>query len=429
MLWTLRSPSVRHLQPCLARKLSFTPNSRLPRITKDAVREIPPSTSFREQVARSAAPKSFTSEIKTPPVRNQVIVFLVGSFAVYSIAAEQCNVETAKWTKKLSGSSLIWKVREPTSEELRKAKRLELGRKLQAGLSSLKDMTEGWSQTMRGLAVWSYIQVFQPILDAGDGKRTCWAIGGVNTLVWAAWQVPKFQPFMMKHFAHNPLSGISYTLLTSMFSHRSFLHLLFNCMALASFGKSSGVAASVHLMKEQAKNPHGIQETDVTWHFLAFYMSAGLFSGMTSHVMTSKVLYPRMIARLTSKAKPVDAAAVAKTSETITETSEKTILPSLGASGAIYAAVTLTALAFPHTEIALMIPPSFPIPIQWGVGGIVALDVIGALRGWRFFDHWAHLGGAAFGAWYYNYGPHMWNSVRATHLEASQKVQRPEKTD
>lgn len=65
-------------------------------------------------------------------------------------------------------------------------------------------------------------------------------------------------------------------------------------------------------------------------------------------------------------------------------TSKETILPSLGASGAIYAAVTLTAMAFPHTEIALMIPPSFPIPIQWGVGGLVAIDIIGALRGWRY---------------------------------------------
>lgn len=61
----------------------------------------------------------------------------------------------------------------------------------------------------------------------------------------------------------------------------------------------------------------------------------------------------------------------------------QTILPSLGASGAIYSAVALTAMAFPHTEIALMIPPSFPIPIQWGVGALVVVDIVGALRGWR----------------------------------------------
>ena len=66
-----------------------------------------------------------------------------------------------------------------------------------------------------------------------------------------------------------------------------------------------------------------------------------------------------------------------------TSDSVKKILPSLGASGAIYAAVTLTAFAFPETEISLIFPPTNPIPIQWGVGGLVLLDVLGALRGWR----------------------------------------------
>lgn len=70
---------------------------------------------------------------------------------------------------------------------------------------------------MRSLAVWGYIQVFQPILDAPDGKRACWAIGVVNAAIWAAWQIPRLRPTMMKHFTHNPLSGLSYTLITSMF--------------------------------------------------------------------------------------------------------------------------------------------------------------------------------------------------------------------
>lgn len=29
------------------------------------------------------------------------------------------------------------------------------------------------------------------------------------------------------------------------------------------------------------------------------------------------------------------------------------------------------------------------------------------------FDHWAHLGGAAFGAVYFKYGPDLWNNMRA----------------
>jgi rhomboid-like protein len=30
----------------------------------------------------------------------------------------------------------------------------------------------------------------------------------------------------------------------------------------------------------------------------------------------------------------------------------------------------------------------------------------------RFFDHFAHLGGAVFGAIYYAYGPQFWNWLR-----------------
>jgi rhomboid-like protein len=90
-----------------------------------------------------------------------------------------------------------------------------------------------------------------------------------------------------------------------------------------------------------------------------------------------------MVAQLSKEAKPVVAAATEQATKATTNTAN-TILPSLGASGAIYATVTLTALAFPHTEISLIIPPSFPIPIQWGVGAFVGLDILGALRGWRY---------------------------------------------
>ena len=59
------------------------------------------------------------------------------------------------------------------------------------------------------------------------------------------------------------------------------------------------------------------------------------------------------------------------------------ILPSLGASGAIYAAVTMTALAFPDAHVSPLLLPSVEIPAQWGVGTLVLMDIIGVLRGWR----------------------------------------------
>lgn len=59
------------------------------------------------------------------------------------------------------------------------------------------------------------------------------------------------------------------------------------------------------------------------------------------------------------------------------------ILPSLGASGAIYATATMTACGFPDSQLALFIPPTFPINIQYGIGGLMMIDVIGVMRGWR----------------------------------------------
>jgi len=61
-----------------------------------------------------------------------------------------------------------------------------------------------------------------------------------------------------------------------------------------------------------------------------------------------------------------------------------TILPSLGASGAIYSTVIMSTLAFPDAEVSLVFPPTPSFPIQYGVGGLVLLDCIGILRGWRY---------------------------------------------
>lgn len=94
---------------------------------------------------------------------------------------------------------------------------------------------------------------------------------------------------MMKgSFTHNPLSGKSYTMLTSTFSHKSFLHLLFNSMALTGFGtfKNSfvpvgpglmlsviGSATCEYLIREQGNSPLRMQESTIQYHLIAFLIS------------------------------------------------------------------------------------------------------------------------------------------------------------
>jgi len=253
----------------------------------------------------------------------------------------------------------------------------------------------------------------QRYFDAPDVKRMCWNICAINGAIWLAWKVPRLTPLMNVSFMHQPRSGRSYTLLTSMFSHRGFFHLLFNCVALISFASS----ASQYLAIEQAKSPTPLRESSSKWHMLAFFVSAGLFSGLVSHTVSATVLYPRLISQLASSEAAAVTTAVAKTATSKT----LDLLPSLGASGAVYAALTLTALGFPDAQIALIFPPTYPFPIQYGVTGLVIIDMIGALRGWRYMDHFAHLGGAAFGVFYYAYGPRFWDFMRTAH-DRSQPV-------
>lgn len=411
----------RYLLPCIhpsSRSFVHSLPRNFPRIgrftSEKSFQSTPPT--FRDQVARSTEVESFSSRFPRPTIRNQVLFFVGGSLLAYSIAASQTEVDTEYWSKHLVSVSHRWTPRPPTTEEMRKAQYLELGKYLQTQVNQLKDTLAEWPLALRNLALSVYVQAAQSYLDAPEGRRLCWLICGVNTAIYLVWKIPRLAPFMTRTFTHHPLSGRSYTLLTSMFSHKSFIHLLANSMALASFGS----AATHYFTLEQLKHGEHQQEATAKWHFLAFFISAGLFSGLVSHTAACKVLFPRLVNQFTASAVIKNSPAATAISSTAVKTATaapREILPSLGASGAIYAAVTVSALAFPDAQVSLIFPPFVSIPIQAGVGGLVILDMIGIIRGWRMFDHYAHLGGAAFGAIYYMYGPQWWTFMRGEYQQ------------
>ncbi len=61
---------------------------------------------------------------------TESLKFLVfGAFVTFSVAAKAANADTAYWSKKLSESgTIIWKVRPPTSDEMRRARYYHLGK-------------------------------------------------------------------------------------------------------------------------------------------------------------------------------------------------------------------------------------------------------------------------------------------------------------
>ncbi|XP_046393870.1 presenilins-associated rhomboid-like protein, mitochondrial [Ischnura elegans] len=179
-----------------------------------------------------------------------------------------------------------------------------------------------------------------------EGQRLFYPICLANCFVFLAWRVPSFQTTMVKYFCSNPCSRVlCWPMLLSTFSHYSALHLVANMYVLHSF--STGAVAS--LGKEQ---------------FLGFYLSAGVISSFTSYLHKVSIASNSL---------------------------------SLGASGAIMAILGYVCTVHPDTKLGIIFLPMYSFSADTAIKVIVALDAIGVIMGWRFFDHAAHLGGALFG--------------------------------
>ncbi|KAH9167393.1 hypothetical protein EDB89DRAFT_129881 [Lactarius sanguifluus] len=406
------------------RPFSFSSKLRFPRNAPLQSGVVP---SFREQIARTSPVRSFADAVKYPVIGKHIIFVLGASALVYVVAAHNTNVETKVWTTYLV-SQRRWSTAAPTTGDMRYAQAQILLKRFQAQLTALTESLADAPIIAKSIILHSYARLAEMYLNASEGRRVGYGIAAVNVGIWVAWQIPVLRPFMMSHFTHHPLSGKTYTMLTSMFSHSSFLHLLFNCMALTSFAS----ATSTWMTREQVHAESHLRESTATYHFLALYLSSGLFSSLASHLVVARTVYPRLVSKLVQHGEQGSSGVIQKLSSSLSSAAKSsarpaatdaaattpTILPSLGASGAIYGTVIISTLAFPDAEVSLVFPPTPSFPIQYGVGGMVLLDCIGILRGWRFFDHYAHLGGAAFGALYYMYGMRAWDAMRVHALKS-----------
>ncbi|MBC7370247.1 MAG: rhomboid family intramembrane serine protease [Bdellovibrionaceae bacterium] len=176
----------------------------------------------------------------------------------------------------------------------------------------------------------------------------------INILVYFLWasKDPFRMAYMQENFAvswEGLMAGRYWTLLTSVFSHYMFIHLLFNMLVLNSFGPI-------------------VIEVVGSKFFIIFYLVAGIFSSLCHAVVTAFFLH-------------------------------QPNLPAVGASGAIAGVLLLFCLLFPREKILLM--GIIPLPAMWGAIAFVALDVWGLIAqsrgGGLPIGHGAHLGGALCG--------------------------------
>lgn len=157
-----------------------------------------------------------------------------------------------------------------------------------------------------------------------------------------------------------------YQLVTHLFMHGGFFHLLFNMFALWMFGS----------MVERVWGPK---------RFLIFYFICGLgaaFFQMGSYIhdfwpydhnLLSNELYEQYQYGLRLSA-------------------------TVGASGAIMGVLAAFGYLFPNTEL-IVFPIPIPIKAKWAITGMIALDVFGGVVKVQGDNiaHFAHIGGAVIG--------------------------------
>lgn len=200
-------------------------------------------------------------------------------------------------------------------------------------------------------------------------------------------------------------------ILTHMFMHGGFMHILFNMYALWAFGTP--------LERMWGRNK-----------FLFFYISAGLGAALI-HIGVNYYYYNAgMSALLDAGLSESNILEIINSGQYYTEwykiAGQSTIdnflsafnTPVVGASGAIYGILVAYGMSYPESELFLIFLP-VPIKAKFFIPVLIALDLFSGVTGYSLFGqgiaHFAHVGGALFGflmMWYWKknqFNKNRWN--------------------
>ncbi len=177
----------------------------------------------------------------------------------------------------------------------------------------------------------------------------------------------------------------SWQVVTHMFMHGGFIHLLFNMFALWMFGR----------VLEQVWGPK---------RFLLYYLVTGLgaafFFELVQYIQYTRVmgiLSPEQLQLVYDSGS--DAVSQGKNFADSQMGKLNSILnvPVVGASGAVYGVLLAFGMLFPNTQLMLIFPP-IPIKAKYVVIGYAAIELYLAITSpGSSIAHTAHLGGMIFG--------------------------------
>lgn len=173
-----------------------------------------------------------------------------------------------------------------------------------------------------------------------------------------------------------------YQLFTYMFMHSGFEHIFFNMFAVWMFGR----------ILETVWGPQ---------RFLLYYVLCGMGAGLVQEVTQYFEFIPYMadMAQLSAYAPEtiVPINGVTHTAGQWLAMYERVIsVPTVGASGAVYAILMAFGMLFPNQEIFIF-PLPMPIKAKWLIIGYFVIELGMGIMSNDGVAHFAHLGGMIFG--------------------------------
>jgi membrane associated rhomboid family serine protease len=174
-------------------------------------------------------------------------------------------------------------------------------------------------------------------------------------------------------------------IVTHMFMHAGFMHLLFNMYALFIFGQ----------ILENVWGPK---------RFFIYYMVCGLGAAFV-HETVIAFEYSKLAQMLSPEQLQMvlrEGTTLLNESKTFSDSTMQSLqmllnTPTVGASGAVFGVLLAFGVLFPNTQLMLLIPP-IPIKAKYLVLGYGAIELYLAFsQPGSNIAHAAHLGGMLFG--------------------------------
>lgn len=174
-------------------------------------------------------------------------------------------------------------------------------------------------------------------------------------------------------------------IVTHMFMHGGFVHLLFNMFALWMFGR----------VLEQVWGPK---------RFLIYYMVTGLGAAFFFELVqliqynnVMKVLSPEQLQLVYDTGADAISQGRNFADENMARLNSILNVPVVGASGAVYGVLLAFGMLFPNTQLMFIFPP-IPIKAKYVVIGYAVIELYLAITSpGSNVAHAAHLGGMIFG--------------------------------